>query len=103
MIALGSTPVEMLRGLLAKEGEPMSGARQFPYHGAHPRVDMFNFSNVIGTQMPQAAGLALTDKLRGLDAVTVVSFGDGVEASNFLQTVKTELEAIDESFDPGDS
>ncbi|MBH52993.1 MAG: 2-oxoisovalerate dehydrogenase [Opitutaceae bacterium] len=77
MMALGATPEEMLRGFLAKEGEPMSGARQFPYHGAHPRVDMFNFSNVIATQMPQAAGVALSDKLRGLDAVTIVSFGDG--------------------------
>jgi len=77
IMALGTTPEEMLRGFLAKEGEPMSGARQFPYHGAHPRVDMFNFSNVIATQIPQAAGVALSDKLRGLDAVTVVSFGDG--------------------------
>jgi 2-oxoisovalerate dehydrogenase E1 component alpha subunit len=59
IMALGTTPEEMLRGFLAKEGEPMSGARQFPYHGAHPRVDMFNFSNVIATQIPQAAGFSI--------------------------------------------
>lgn len=98
MMALGTTPEEMLRGFLAKEGEPMSGARQFPYHGAHPRVDMFNFSNVIATQIPQAAGVALSDKLRGLDAVTVVSFGDGAasqgdahEAMNFAGIRKLPL------------
>jgi len=98
MIALGSTPEEMLRGFLAKEGEPMSGARQFPYHGAHPRVDMFNFSNVIATQMPQAAGVALSDKLRGWDAVTIVSFGDGAasqgdahESMNFAGIHKLPL------------
>lgn len=90
MIALGTEPEEMLRGFLAKEGEPMSAARQFPLHGAHPRVDLFNFSNVIATQLPQAAGVALADKLRGSDAVTIVYFGDGAasqgdthEAMNF--------------------
>ena len=90
MIALGTEPEEMLRGFLAKEADPMSAARQFPLHGAHPRVDLFNFSNVIATQLPQAAGVALADKLKGSDAVTVVYFGDGAssqgdthEAMNF--------------------
>jgi len=90
MLALGTEPEEMLRGFLAKEKEPMSGARQFPLHGAHPRVDLFNFSNVIATQLPQAAGVALADKLKGSDAVTIVYFGDGAssqgdthEAMNF--------------------
>ena len=90
MLALGTEPEEMLRGFLAKDGEPMSAARQFPLHGAHPRVDLFNFSNVIATQLPQAAGVALADKLRGSDAVTIVYFGDGAasqgdthEAMNF--------------------
>ena len=90
MLALGTEPEEMLRGFLAKAGEPMSAARQFPLHGAHPRVDLFNFSNVIATQLPQAAGVALADKLRGSDAVTIVYFGDGAasqgdthEAMNF--------------------
>ena len=90
MMALGTTPEEMLRGFLAKEDDPMSGARQFPLHGAHPRVDLFNFSNVIATQLPQAAGVALADTLKGSDAVTIVFFGDGAssqgdthEAMNF--------------------
>ncbi|NQW21272.1 MAG: thiamine pyrophosphate-dependent dehydrogenase E1 component subunit alpha [Chloroflexi bacterium] len=90
MMALGTEPEEMLRGFLAKTDDPMSGARQFPLHGAHPRVDLFNFSNVIATQLPQAAGVALADKLKGSDAVTVVFFGDGAssqgdthEAMNF--------------------
>lgn len=90
MLALGAEPEEMLRGFLAKDGEPMSAARQFPLHGAHPRVDLFNFSNVIATQLPQAVGVAMADKLRGKDAVTIVYFGDGAssqgdthEAMNF--------------------
>jgi 2-oxoisovalerate dehydrogenase E1 component alpha subunit len=68
----------------------MSGARQFPLHGAHPRVDLFSFSNVVATQLPHAVGVALADKMRKRDAVTVVFFGDGAasqgdthEAMNF--------------------
>ena len=90
MLALGTEPEEMLRGFLARDGEPMSAARQFPLHGAHPRVDLVNFTNVIATQLPQAAGVALADKIRGSDAVTIVFFGDGAasqgdthEAMNF--------------------
>jgi 2-oxoisovalerate dehydrogenase E1 component alpha subunit len=90
MLGLGTTPVELLSGFLAKEGEPMSGARQFPLHGAHPRVDLFSFSNVVATQLPHAVGVALADKIRNSKAVTTVFFGDGAasqgdthEAMNF--------------------
>ena len=90
MLCLGTTPVEMLRQFLARDGEIMSAARQFPLHGSHPRVDLFSFSNVVGTQLPQAVGVALADKMRGSDAVTLVFFGDGAasqgdchEAMNF--------------------
>ncbi len=77
MLELGTTPVELLLGFLARQGEPLSMARQFPLHGAHPRVDLFSFSNVVGTQVPQAVGVALADQMRGEDRVTVVFFGDG--------------------------
>ncbi len=90
MLALGTTPTELLQGFLAKDGDPMSGARQFPLHGAHPRVDLFSFSNVVATQLPHAVGVALADKMKGSDAVTIVFFGDGAasqgdthEAMNF--------------------
>ena len=90
MLCLGTTPVEMLRQFLAKDSEMMSAARQFPLHGSHPRVDLFSFSNVVGTQLPQAVGVALADKMRGEDAVTLAFFGDGAasqgdchEAMNF--------------------
>ncbi len=90
MVCLGTTPSEMLRQFLARDGEIMSAARQFPLHGAHPRVDLFSFSNVVGTQLPQAVGVALADKMKGRDSVTIVFFGDGAasqgdchEAMNF--------------------
>ncbi len=90
MLALEVTPTELLLGFLAKAGEPLSSARQFPLHGAHPRVDIVSFSNVVATQLPQAAGFALADKMRKTGAVTIVYFGDGAasmgethEAMNF--------------------
>ena len=89
-LMLGTTPTEMLMQFLAKEGEILSAARQFPLHGSHPRVDLFSFSNVVGTQLPQAVGVALADKMKGRDAVTISFFGDGAasqgdchEAMNF--------------------
>ena len=92
MLALGVTPLELLLGFLAKEGEPLSGARQFPLHGAidRDRRDIVSFSNVVATQLPQAVGVALADKMRGEKRVTVAYFGDGAssmgethEAMNF--------------------
>ncbi|MBI2965996.1 MAG: thiamine pyrophosphate-dependent dehydrogenase E1 component subunit alpha [Chloroflexi bacterium] len=77
LIALGVTPLELLRGFLAKQGEPMSGGRQFPMHGACQRVDAFSFSSVVGTQLPQAVGVALADAMRGEKRVSIAFFGDG--------------------------
>ena len=76
-LAVGMTPKEIMLGFLAKEGETLSGARQFPLHGAHPDYGVFNLSNVVATQIPQAVGAALAAKMRGEDTVVVTYFGDG--------------------------
>ena len=90
MLMLGTTPSETLMQFLARDGEILSAARQFPLHGSHPRVDLFSFSNVVGTQLPQSVGVALADKMKKDDAVTISFFGDGAasqgdchEAMNF--------------------
>jgi 2-oxoisovalerate dehydrogenase E1 component alpha subunit len=77
LVALGMTPVEIMLGFLAKAGEPLSGARQFPVHGAYTALKLVNLSNVVGTQIPQAVGAALASRMRGEDAVTICYFGDG--------------------------
>ena len=89
-LMLGTTPTEMLLQFLARDGEILSAARQFPLHGSNPRVDLFSFSNVVGTQLPQAVGVALADKMKNRDSVTISFFGDGAasqgdchEAMNF--------------------
>ena len=77
LVALGMTPTEIMLGFVAKEGEPLSGARQFPVHGAHADLGIVNLSNVVGTQIPQAVGSAMASRMRGEDAVTICYFGDG--------------------------
>ena len=77
LVALGMTPAEIMLGFVAKAGEPLSGARQFPVHGAHADLGIVNLSNVVGTQIPQAVGAALASKMRGEDVVTICYFGDG--------------------------
>jgi len=95
MLTLGMTPVEIMSGFLAKAGEPLSGARQFPTHGAYPELGLVNLSNVVGTQIPQAVGAALSIKMRGEDKIVITYFGDGAssvgdchEAMNFAAVHK---------------
>ncbi len=93
--ALGLTPEQSLLGFLAKEGEPLSGARQFPQHGAAPELRFINTSNVVGARVPQAVGWALAAKIRGENTVVSCSFGEGAtsqgevhEAMNFASVHK---------------
>ncbi len=95
MLSLGVTPKEIMLGFMAKEGEPFSGARQFPTHGTYSKYGIVNLSNVIGTNIPQAVGAALAHRMRGEDAVTITYFGDGAssqgdchEAMNFASVQK---------------
>lgn len=81
MLTLGMTPLEILLGFMAKAGEPLSGARQFPTHGAYPELGLINQSNVIATHLPQAVGAALAAKMKGEDYIVIVYFGDGASSA----------------------
>ena len=81
MLTLGMTPREIMLGFTAKVGEPLSGARQFPTHGAYPEIGLINLSNVIATQLPQAVGAALAIRMRREEGIVISYFGDG--ASSF--------------------
>ncbi len=95
LTAQGLTPAEALLGFLAKEGEPLSGARGFPQHGAMPERKVINLSNVVGTHVPHAVGWALSRRMRGERTVVAAYFGDGAssqgevhEAMNFAAVHK---------------
>ncbi|MBI4310292.1 MAG: thiamine pyrophosphate-dependent dehydrogenase E1 component subunit alpha [Chloroflexi bacterium] len=89
-IGLGVTAKETMLGFLAKEGERHSGARQFGLQGIRPDLKLYNNSNVVCTQVPQAVGYALGCKISKEPVVVITCFGDGAasqgdchEAMNF--------------------
>jgi len=81
LLTLGMTTKEIMLGFLAKAGEPLSGARQFPTHGAYPKYGIVNLSNVVATQITQAVGAALAAKMRGEETVVITYFGDGAAST----------------------
>ncbi len=77
MLTIGVSPRELMLALFAKRDDPASGARQMPAHFGHRKLNVFTGSSPVSTQIPHAAGIAYAHKLRGSDAVTYVSFGEG--------------------------
>ena len=103
-VSQGLTPTEALLGFLAKDGEPMSGARQFPQHGAMPDRKVINISNVVATHIPHAVGWALAAKMRGEPTVVAAYMGDGAtsqgevhEAMNFASVMQLPVVFIVEN------
>jgi 2-oxoisovalerate dehydrogenase E1 component alpha subunit len=90
VLALGMTPYELFLNLFAKADDPNSGGRQMPNHWAHADLKIYSHSSPVATQIPHAAGVALASRLKGEEAVTLVTFGEGAtskgdfhEALNF--------------------
>jgi 2-oxoisovalerate dehydrogenase E1 component alpha subunit len=87
LLCLGLTPREFMLGIFGRQGEPSSGGRQMPSHWGLRRANVITSSSPTGTQIPQASGVALGEKLKQalkLTAedmrVTVVCFGEGTTA-----------------------
>ncbi len=51
--------------------------RQMPIHYGSSALNYMTISSPLGTQIPQAAGYAYGQKLKGEDAVTICYFGEG--------------------------
>ena len=62
-------------------GDPLRG-RQMPDHTFSKAHRYLSVSAPIGTQIPQAVGLAMAAKKRGQDECVGVFFGDGATSSN---------------------
>jgi len=77
MVALGLTPREFMLGLMGKQGEPSSGARQMPSHWSLRRANVVSHSSPVATQTTHAAGIALGIKMRGDDAIVMTTVGEG--------------------------
>ena len=77
VLACGMTPLDVMLGVFGKQGDPSSGGRQMPEHYAHKAHNIYSVSSPVATQVPQAAGVALAEKLRGGDRVAVTCLGEG--------------------------
>ncbi len=77
VLACGMTPLDVMLGVFGKQGDPSSGGRQMPEHYALKAKNIYSVSSPVATQVPQAAGVALAEKLRGGDRVAVTCLGEG--------------------------
>lgn len=70
-------PVEQLvANMFGTADDPVQG-RQMPCHYADREHNFLSISSPVGTQIPQAAGIAWGMKLRKTSDVAIVYFGDG--------------------------
>ena len=89
-LVFGLTAEDIMLSVFARAGDPLSGARQMPAHYGSAKHRIISASSVVGTQIPQATGVAYAAKLRRTGEVAVVCFGEGAtsegdfhEACNF--------------------
>jgi len=89
-VTVGMSARDILMGFFARRDDVSSGGRNMPSHYSSGPLRIVSQGAPVCTQAPQAAGTALASKLRGLDEVTAVYFGDGAtstgdchEAMNF--------------------
>jgi 2-oxoisovalerate dehydrogenase E1 component alpha subunit len=76
-LVLGMTPRDHLLSVLAKADDPNSGGRQMPAHYGCHRFNIISTGSPVGTQLLHACGTALASRMRGEDAVTFSSIGEG--------------------------
>ena len=77
LVALGYSPRELMLDATGRAAGPFSAGRQMPFHWTSRRLRILSPSSSVGTQLPHAVGAALACQLRGEQAVTLVTFGDG--------------------------
>ena len=94
-MSAGLTPRQVMLSFMGKEGEPYSGARQFPLQGADLPRNIIQISNVVAAGLTQSVGYALACRMMGDQTVTICYFGDGAtsqgethEAMNFASIHK---------------
>jgi 2-oxoisovalerate dehydrogenase E1 component alpha subunit len=94
-LVLGMTPKDHILSGLQRADDPNSGGRQMPAHYGCRRLNIISTGSSIGTQLIHATGIALASRMRGEDAVTLTSIGEGGtsegdfhEALNFAATKK---------------
>ena len=76
-LVVGQTARDLMLEFLARGENISSGGRNMPSHFSDPKLRLVSGSAPVGTQILHAVGTAFAGKLRGLDEVSMVWFGDG--------------------------
>ncbi len=86
---------ELMCQFFGNAGDPIKG-RQMPNHYAARNIRFCSISSPVGTQVPQATGLALAARLAGTEEVVLAYFGEGATSegdfhvgANFAGVFKT--------------
>jgi 2-oxoisovalerate dehydrogenase E1 component alpha subunit len=77
-VAMGLTAGEWMLAVFAKADDPLSAGRNIP-GGCYSsrRLRIISVSQVVGTWIPKAAGVAYAARLKGEPSVVLCTFGDG--------------------------
>lgn len=70
-------PLEDFMNQMFSNEKDLGKGRQMPIHYGSSELNYMTISSPLGTQIPQAAGYAYGQKLKGEDAVTICYFGEG--------------------------
>jgi 2-oxoisovalerate dehydrogenase E1 component alpha subunit len=76
-LVFGLTAEDIMMSVMARAADPSSGARQMPAHYGSRKLRIISGSSSVSTQLPLATGIAYASKLRKLDQVSLVCFGEG--------------------------
>jgi 2-oxoisovalerate dehydrogenase E1 component alpha subunit len=76
----GYTLKEYICQLYGNAGDPVKG-RQMPVHHSVKRINYVSISSPVGTQIPQATGMAMAAKISGKDDVAICYFGEGATST----------------------
>jgi 2-oxoisovalerate dehydrogenase E1 component alpha subunit len=71
--------------LVGNEDDPVKG-RQMPVHWTDREHNIVSISSPVGTQIPQATGVAWAAKYRGDDTVACAFFGEGTSSEGDFHT-----------------
>jgi len=85
MLLRGFPLVPYLAQVFGNSGDLTKG-RQMPSHPAARSVNQVSWGSCIGTQLPQAVGVALAAKLQKKDTVVMAYLGDGATSSGDFHT-----------------
>lgn len=77
VLSVGMTVKDLMLAGFAKAEDPSSGGRQMPGHFGSRKLRIVTGSSPVTTQVPHAVGFALASKMKGEQAVSFVTFGEG--------------------------